>query len=383
MNWTVPPLVDTPSPSSPRVLRWGIALLVMLVAGFFLAVYLLSPEELRDKKHLMLLAFVAPLLLWSLLLGVRLMGYELRAVRVDAHNQAVALRRLQWKRWANHSLNLLAWSRQTALGPQDYTLMVSEQPPVNQDNRLTMSEFADAPVWDSRTQLIARLLQPISTFVQAYPLASPLTLLWQVAPAAAHEADWEHLLTQEAERQSLPVATIAPVESRDFTAWLLTAYDQPLKDLVCLVLIDVSDTSPASEEAVSLLLATEALCRKAKLPAKARLLRPLLTPVSTLPQALTQLGEQQCAPAEVSTGWQSVRSDTLNDKIPVACAELKLRFRATRLFDIDNALGVSGIARHAAQITLAAEHGGNNQLFTEHQGQCLLQQVRSPAGAAQ
>ncbi|MEA9389774.1 hypothetical protein SJI19_04255 [Acerihabitans sp. TG2] len=383
MNWSVPPLIDSPSPSAPGILRWSIGLLVMLVAGFFLAVYLLSPEELRNKKHLMLVAFAAPLLIWSLIFGGRLVGYGVQSARVNARNQVVALRRVQWQRWANQTLNLLAWSRQTALGPQDHALMVSEQSPVNQGNRLVISEFADLPAWESRTLLIARVLHPISAFGQAHPLTQPLTLLWQVPPAAANEADWGQLLTQEAQRQSLSFTAIAPFASHDFSQWLLTAYDQPLNGLLCLVFIDVSDRSPASEEAVSLLIAADDLCRQANITPKAQLLRPLLTPASTLPQAMTQLCAQQCAPADLSAGWQRAQSDIVRDNIPVACAELNMRFRATQRFDIDNALGLSGIARHATQVTLAAEHHGNNLLFTEHQGQCLVQQLRHPPGASQ
>lgn len=381
MNWTVPPLLDSPTPVAPHALRWGIALLIMLVGGFFLAVYLLSPEELRDKQQLLLMALGTPLLLWCLLLGGRLVVYGLQSARVNARNQLCAQRRAQWKHWANQRLNLLAWGRQTTLGPKDHAMMMSEQPPVNQGNRLAFTEFASLPLWESRSQLIARLLQPVSEFVQAHPGTPPLTVLWQVAPSAINELDWPQLLEQEAQRLALPLATIAPFEPRDFTEWLLTAYDQPLDGLLCLLFIDVSDTSPASEEAASLLLASDALCQQEKLPTTTRLLRPLLTPASTLPQAMEQLCGQQCPSAKLSAGWQAALPGTLQEKIPLACAELNIKFSARQCFDTDSALGVPGIARYATQVTLAAERKGDNLLFTAHQGQCLLQQLRHSSGS--
>lgn len=381
MNWTVPPLLDSPTPAAPHALRWGIALLIMLVAGFFLAVYLLSPEELRDKQQLMLMALGTPLLFWGLLLGGRLVVYGLQSARVNARNQLCAQRRAQWRYWANQRLNLLAWSRQTALGPKDHALMMSEQPPVNQGNRLVFSEFAGLPLWESRSQLIARLLQPVNEFVQAHPNAVPLRIRWQVTPTALNELDWAQLLEQETQRLALPVTDIAQLEQRDVTTWLLTAYDQPLNGLLCLLFIDASDTSSASEEAVSLLLASDELCQQIKCSTAAHLLRPLLTPVNTLPQAMQQLCEQQCPATKISAGWQGALSGVLQEKIPLACAELGITFPARQQFDTDSALGVPGIARYATQLTLAAEHKGNNLLFTAHQGQCLLQQLRYSSGS--
>lgn len=381
MNWTVPPLTDSPRPSLPHWIRWGIALLIMVVAGFFLTVYLLPEEKLQDKNHLLLLALGAPLLLWGLTLGIRLIGYDLQSAAVNARNHEIEYRRKQWKRWSNQKLNLLAWGRETASGAQDYHQIVSEQPPVNQGNRLTMSEFSSKPVWESRSLLIARLLQPVHRFMQSHPTAPPLTLLWKVSSSAGKDIDWEKLLQKEI--QSLPVAEIAELPHNDFTEWLLTASGQPPDNLLCLLFIDLCDASPASEEAVSLLIASDSGCEQAKVLPKAQLLRPLLTSPDTLPLAITQLCGQQHATAHIAAVWQASESTTLNEQIPLSCAALNIHLRAGRIFDINSALGLAGCARHAAQITLAAEHNSLQLLFTEHQGQCLIQQLMPLSGASQ
>lgn len=381
MNWSVPPLIQAPYPGKPHWLWWGIALLLMLVGGFFLAVSVMPDEELRDKTHLLLVAAGGPFLLWCLALGARLMVHDIVVSGIHARNETVLLRQQQWKAWAGQSLGLLAWGRQTGLGPREITQIMSDQPPVNHGNRLLLPATEGENEWDRRSQLIDALLAPAAQYWQKHALKAPLSLMWQVSEAAQKVADWPDLITRAAAAHSLPLRDIELFPAADFSTWLSDAWDSPADTVQCLIFIDSAD-GESSEEAVSLLVASPALCRRFKLAPEARLLRPLLTPASTLSAALKVQCEQQTPAQKLATGWHCRLTDAQSEKIPLCCIEQKTGFKTGQLYATDSLLGVPGLARHATMITLAAECSGTHLLFTQHQGQFLLQQLHRLPGAS-
>ncbi|MDR3433881.1 MAG: hypothetical protein P4L95_18580 [Rouxiella aceris] len=375
MNWSIPTLFMATYPSRPRWLWWGVALLIMLVGGFFLAISLLPDDELQDRTHLLLVAVAGPFLLWTLAIGGRLMAYDVVVTRIDARNETVLVRQQQWHNWACQSLELLAWGRQTGLGESELAQIVGDKPPVNSGNCLSLPTLNGISEWQGRAQLINSLLQPVSQYWQTHSLSASLTLLWQVSAESQNAADWQTLITRAAETLSLPLNSIESFPHTDFSEWLSAAWTSPFAGVQCLIFIDTADNPGSSEEAVSLLLAPADLCKQWKLTSKASLLRPLLAPAATLSQALKLQCEQQISAEKLTTGWYCRLTEVQAEKVPLACIEQETGFTSGQLYATDSVLGLPGLSRHAVMITLAAECRGDHLLFTRHQEQFLLQQL--------
>lgn len=378
MNWPLPQMEEAEQPAQPCFSLWGMALLLMLVGGFLLAVYLMPDTELSDKPHLLTVAAGGPFLLWLLFLGLRLMAADIPRTAVSARNQVLELRRQQWRRWANQGMCLLAESRLTAPDASGGVFSVSGELPVNQNNRLALNVLSDLPAWERNQQLLTTLLEPVARWHQQNAGDVPLSLNWKISSSSTE--DWPQLLAQVAKQLALPLASVMPLAEERFTGWLTTACDKPPEGLCCLVFIELNDH--ASQEAAALVLASDAQCRALKLSPLRRVMRPLLTPFAKLAEALQlQCGQQQTA-KKLYTGWCSAVPGAMVEKLQLACSAQKLACGPSRLYDADSALGIPGVAREAVMLSLAARSSGATQLFSSDQGQCCLWQVQVPGGRA-
>lgn len=379
MNWPLPEMTDAERPAAPRFWLWGVALLVMLVGGFLLAVYVMPDSELSDKTHLLAVAAGGPFLFWLLLFGLRLMAADIPAFAVYARNHTLALRRRQWRHWANRGMCLLAESRYTAPEETGDTLTAKAELPVNQNNRLVLSSLSGLPEWERHTLLLSTLLKPLVAWHQLNAATVPVSLCWRIASSSSE--DWSSRLTQVAEQLSLPLASVEPLAEEAVTGWLTEACDSPPEGLCCLVFIELDDQGNASEEAAALMLASDGRCRALKLSSFRRLTRPLLTSYATFADALRLQCEQQQTAKSLFTGWYSNLPDNMNETLPLTCMAQRLACcGASRLYDADSALGIPGVAREAVMLSLAAQSSGAVQLFSSQQGEFCLWQVQVVEG---
>lgn len=378
MNWSIPVMKDAQEPAMPRFWLWGIALLVVLVSGFLLAVYVLPDSELADRPHLLAVAAGGPFLVWLLCFGLRLMARDVPATMVDARNQTLAVRRGQWRRWANQGMCLLAENRLTAVDAKESE---STESPVNQGNALVLDALAGLPEWERRSVLLTQLLSPVAQWLQQHAPAVPVALSFQIA-SSAPQTDWHESLSQVAEQLTLPLASTAPLPEGGLIAWLTTACDRAPETVCCLVFVSLDDKGETSEEAAMLLLSSDAQADALKLSVQRRMTRPLLTPFARLADALRmQCGQQQPA-AKLYSAWYTGLPESMAESLPVVCLEQQLACGTSGPVDVDNRQGTPGVAREAVMVSLAAQASGAAQLFSAHQGQGCLWQLSVPRGRA-
>lgn len=378
MNWPLPQMEEAEVPAQPRLWVWGIALLLMLVGGFLLAVYVMPETELSDKPHLLTVAAGGPFLLWLLFLGLRLMAADIPRAAVSTRNQELELRRRQWRRWANQGMCLLAENRLTALDESGRVFSAGGELPVNQHNRLELHTLSDLPIWERNQQLLTTLLEPIARWHQQNAGDVPLSLCWKISSST--EEDWPQLLSQVAEQLALPLTAVTPLAEAGLTGWLTTACDAPPQGVCCLLFIELNDH--ASQEAAALVLASDAQCRALKLSPLRRVMRPLLTPFTGLAEALRLQCDQQQAAKKLYTSWYSAVPGAQVETLQLTCTAQQLACGASRLYDADSMLGIPGVAREAVMLSLVARSSGAAQLFSADQGQCCLWQVQVPGGRA-
>ncbi len=375
MKWNIPVMEDAPLPPRPRWWVWGIALLIILLAGFLLAVYTLEEAELQDKARLLTVACGGPFLLWLVLLGMRMMVYEFSSLRVSARNDLLAVRRREWRHWANQGVNVLAAAHYTVPDEQGVSLSPQGQLPVNKQQRLAFEQLAGLPEWERRAIFLSRLLTPVAGFVQQVGFGEPLTVRFQCA--ADDEPGWRGAIEKQALSLNLPLSDVAPLETPDLFSWLVAACDKAPPGLVCLIFTEFDETSSASEEGACLLLASPAWCHAHRFTPHYRLPRPLSSSFAGLSQALQQMLTWQHPATRLAVASYSAVPAAEVEKLQLVCREALSDNRV--MLDVDNALGNGGLARHAVQLALACQSAPPSLLLTAGGGEYRLQQVVSGA----
>ncbi|MBK4717060.1 hypothetical protein [Tenebrionibacter intestinalis] len=375
MKWNIPVMEDAPLPPRPRWWLWAIALLIILLAGFLLAVYTLEGAQLQNKSQLLTVACGGPFLLWLVMLGVRIMVYEFSSLRVSARNDMLAVRRCEWKRWVNQGMSVLAAAHYTQPDEQGVSLSPDGQLPVNNQQRLAFEQLAGLPEWERRAIFLSRLLAPVADFVQQTGCREPLTLRFRCA--SDDENDWRGDIEKQAISLNLPLRSVEPLETPDIFSWLATACDDASEEPVCLIFTEFGEASFASEEGACLLLASPAWCRARRYTPVSNLPRPLSSPPGGLSQALQQMFDWQHPARGLAVASYSAVPAAEVEKLHLICRGALCDNRI--LLDVDNALGNGAGARHAVQLALACRFAPSSLLLTFIGGEYRLQQVISGA----
>ncbi|MBD2805568.1 hypothetical protein ID852_13240 [Xenorhabdus sp. 42] len=376
MNWNIPHLKERPYPKLTKktyTLWFAGAASTMLIV--MLACSLVFTKQELGKFLLPVLGFTILIVILGVLL--HLLVYFAQEYKTHVYNEAVEEAKDGWKTWANQHLGLLCWQRLTQPDENPPPTPQSPAKP-NKNNTLKLKSLSGLPLWERAPKLAEELLKPIGEFWQTHSISAPLHLFWQTDRPSNEDLEWTALLKKTAEKQALPLADVQPLPQGDFTQWMETQYDSPSSpdQIYCLIFINAFSAPKSSEEAVAIVLAPEKTCRRLRLTPKLQLLRPLITPIKTLHDALSLQCEMQNPAEQLETAWHAHLPDHFLEKIQSTSSEMNMRFSPKSFHDTDSLLGNGGIARHAAMLTLAAErHLSNSLLVMENQGSLVLQQM--------
>ncbi len=372
MSWEIPSLEHPPAPSLPRLMLWLFLMVVIGVIGFGVGIYLsandMLPANMDNISFILLFIVVPNLLIFSIRLLVYLLTYYHHQSFINMLDEARQDRRY----WASKHLGLLAHSRLTHIDEENKEKLKLSSLPPNKDNVLKLVSLKSRPSWEKQEQVIVELLTPIAEYYHQYTLTQPITFYWQTQK---EDADWIALIQETAARLSLNIESIEPLPQASLSEWLLVLYEEPFElKLYVIISCQLEDTH-ASEEASCLLLAPQELYEHLRVPAKAKLLRPIATDIASFGEALKTQCEFQLSGSQLNAVWHNEISDNNKGKCIESYTQQKVTCLSEHFYDADLFLGKGGVARHG--VTLSLVSGSQSPLLIVHQNghNLLLQQV--------
>lgn len=368
MSWKIPSLEH---PLDYQTSRWSLWLLIMLIAaviGFGVGLYLFENELLPDgtDETIGMITFSSGPAVLALLVCSFIDDY-----RYSSISRILDEARVAWREWAGEYIAVLTHFRLTQFDEnhQDKRKFISQPP--NKDNPLTLNSLGSLSDWEKQEKVVQQLLAPIAAYYHQHNLNQPITLYFQ---AENGHDDWSKCIQQEASRLRLPLELIEKLPYESLREWLLSLYDNR-RELKLYAVLVFQFTSSASEEAGSLLFATQGMHRRLGKPIKAKLLRPISTDIATFPSALSTQCEFQSSGQQLAAIWHSgVKDDDKGNYIENYTKQGVTQL-SEHLHDIDTLYGQGGIARHVVALSLVCEFPHHNLVVYGEKNRYLLQQV--------
>lgn len=375
MSWVIPSLEHPPAPRSPRLILWLFLMVVIGVIGFGVGIYLSTNDMLpanMDNISFILLFIVVPNLL---IFSIRLLVYLLTYYHHQSFTNMLDEARQDWRYWASKHLGLLAHSRLTHIDEENKDGIVLSSLTPNKDNVLTLNELKSLPLWDKQEKAAQILLTPIAEYYHQHALTQPITFYWQTQK---EDTDWIALIQEEAARLLLNIESIEPLPQASLSEWLLALYEEPFEPkLYAIISCQLEDTR-ASEEASCLLLAPQELYEHLRVPAKAKLLRPIATDIESFAEALKTQCEFQLAGNQLNAVWHSGFADSDKETCVEHYVLQDIAYLSEHLYDADAFLGKKGMGRHSVALSIVSECPQKNNLAVHHEnGWFLLQQIQA------
>ncbi|SUC36862.1 Uncharacterised protein [Providencia rustigianii] len=373
MSWKTPSLEHPREPKLPRLMLWLFLVVIIGVIGFGIGIYLSSIGVLSSEvsnNQIIALFGVLPVVV---MLFIRLLVYSITSYDHRQFTNMLDDARQEWHYWAGKHIGILTDTRLTQVDEENQEGVSLSSLPPNKDNILQLSAFKSLSLWEKQEMAVRKLLAPIAEYYHQHALTQPITLYWQTEE---NEADWPAIIQQEATRLSLELESVETLPYDSLSEWLLALYENSFEPKLYAILAFQLD-SVASEEAASLLLASQGFFERLRAPIKAKLLRPISTDIESFPDALKTQCEFQYSGEQLDGIWHSGVEDNDKGKCIENYARQNVPHLSERLYDIDTLLGKGGIARHVVALSLVCEYSHCGLIVHQNGTQFLLQQIQA------
>ncbi|MDD9340661.1 MAG: hypothetical protein PV362_13620 [Providencia heimbachae] len=372
MSWEIPSLEHPPAPRLPRLMLWLFLMVVIGVIGFGVGIYLSANDMLpanMDNTSFILLFIVVPNLL---IFSIRLLVYLLTYYHHQSFTNMLDEARQDWRYWASKHLGLLAHSRLTHIDEENKEGLELSSLPPHKDNVLKLDYLKSRTLWEKQEQVIVELLTPIAEYYHQYTLTQPITFYWQTQK---EDTDLIAHIQEDAARLLLNIESIEPLPQASLSEWLLTLYEEQFEPKLYVIISCQLEDTHASEEASCLLLAPQELYEHLRVPAKAKLLRPIATGIASFDEALKTQCEFQLAGNQLKTVWHSGVSDENKNQCIESYIKQDIHCLSNQFYDVDAFFGKGGIARHSTTLSLVSDNPKNQLIVCQENDNLLLQQI--------
>lgn len=369
-------LAEEATPKRPRSVVWILLLVVFVVVGSAIAVFMWPDTAPLRASIFWVAAIGCPVILWSLLLGLRLHGYEEACHLLAAENETLEAYRKQAIEFAKEPLGVLDFGYVSEFGTSGLAGAIAKgeqsveyRKPKPDMQAVRYTALVGLPDEDqSRRTAFAldSLLDALQGKLKSIPPWLPLEVYLRFAPEidAAVQID---LWVESWHARALPRAHVellpADVGLMALDSWLDHRGGPHLEKIVLIASVQLyaCPLHNSAEAAVALLLGWPPLIERHGLKSVATLHRPVQceSEASENGVSIASTWGDTC-PEAVNHLWQAGLSQQNKTRVSLLASQCGLgalqRRETSGMYDIDSALGYAGVSADWLALTLAIEY---------------------------